>query len=304
MNYKRILKSRDMRLAILRLLSFVPDKIMLEIQYFIKMGRRLNLKNPQRYTEKLQWYKLNYRNPEMVRCVDKYDVRSYVEESGLGDILNECYGIYDAADEIDFDKLPDKFVLKDTLGGGGNSVIVIKDKSAANFDEIGKRLKKWVNEPHHVRDGGREWPYYSGKKHRIIAERFIEPADEGADLVDYKFFCFNGRCEFIYAMGNRRVGEKVDVSIFDREFQKLPVSRIGAEAYAAAQKPGNFEQMRETAEKLASGFPHVRVDLYNVDSKILFGELTFFNASGYVIYNPDDFDFQMGEKFLLNNKSE
>ena len=132
-DYKKIFKSRKLRLAILELLSFIPDKLMIKIQYYIKIGRKLNLKNPQRYTEKLQWYKLNYKNPLMIKCVDKYDVREYVKDCGLENTLNECYGIFNSPDEINFDALPNKFVLKDTLGGGGNSIIICDDKSKANI---------------------------------------------------------------------------------------------------------------------------------------------------------------------------
>lgn len=117
MDYKKIIKSRKLRVRIMQALSFVPDKMMLKMQYRIKTGRKLNLRDPQRYTEKLQWYKLYYRDPLMAQCVDKYEVRKYVEECGLGSILNKCYGVYSSPDEIDFRKLPDSFVLKDTLGG-------------------------------------------------------------------------------------------------------------------------------------------------------------------------------------------
>ena len=115
MDYKKIIKSRAVRIKIMQAMSFIPDKWMVSLQYKIKTGRKLNLKNPQRFTEKLQWYKVYYRDPIMKQCVDKYEVRKYVEECGLGSILNECYGVYSSPDEIDFGKLPDSFVLKDTL---------------------------------------------------------------------------------------------------------------------------------------------------------------------------------------------
>lgn len=128
MNYKKIIKSRETRIKLLSLLNFIPDKTMIKLQYYIKTGRRLNLKHPQRYTEKLQWYKLYYRDPLMQQCSDKYDVREYVKSKGLGHILNECYGVYERVEDIDFDSLPNQFVLKDTLGGGGNSVIICRKK--------------------------------------------------------------------------------------------------------------------------------------------------------------------------------
>ena len=150
MNYKKIIKSRSARWAILKCLSFIPDKPMLKLQYRIKMGRPLDLKNPQRYTEKLQWYKLYYKNPVMCQCVDKYDVRAYVESKGLGHILNECYGVFDRVEDIDFDALPEQFVLKDTLGAGGNSVIVVTSKAGMDLASVKARLNKWVRSEEHT----------------------------------------------------------------------------------------------------------------------------------------------------------
>ena len=138
MDYKKIIKSRSIRIKIMQALSFVPDSLMVRIQYRIKMGRKLNLKNPKRYTEKLQWIKVYYRNQKMVSCADKYDVRAYVEEKGYADILNVLYGVYNSPDEINFSQLPDSFVIKDTIGSGGNAVIFVYDKK--NLDIIA--LKK------------------------------------------------------------------------------------------------------------------------------------------------------------------
>ena len=126
MDYKKIIKNRSIRLKILQIFSFIPDKTMIKLQYRVKTGNKLNLKKPQRFTEKLQWYKLYYKNPLMIQCVDKYEVRKYVKSKGLEDILIPCYGVYDSADNINWKKLPDKFVMKDTLGGGGVSVILVK----------------------------------------------------------------------------------------------------------------------------------------------------------------------------------
>ena len=129
MDYKKIFKSRRLRKKILNFLGFVPDSVMLKLQYKIKTGRKLNLKNPKRFTEKLQWYKINYRNNLLHTCVDKFEVREYVKKCGLESILNNCFGVYDTYDEIDFDTLPNRFVIKKTNGGGGLNVIICKDKS-------------------------------------------------------------------------------------------------------------------------------------------------------------------------------
>lgn len=166
MDYKKIIKSRSLRLKILNFLSFIPDQTMLKIQYRIKTGRRLNLKSPQRYTEKMQWYKLYYKNPLMIQCVDKYDVREYVKKIGLEEILVPCHGIFDSPDAIDWDALPDQFVMKDTLGGGGNSVVIVKDKSNTNIEELKEIARQWMKKEVHRPNAGREWPYYNGKNNR------------------------------------------------------------------------------------------------------------------------------------------
>ena len=299
MDYKKIIKSRDLRRKILRLLSFVPDKIMLKMQYRAKTGRKLDLRNPKRFTEKLQWYKLYYKNPLLIQCVDKYDVREYVKSKGLEKILIPSYGVFESADEIDWDALPDQFVMKDTLGGGGTSVIIVKDKNNEERDELKRKISEWTAIKANVKSDGREWPYYSGKKHRIIIEKYIDSDSSKTGLIDYKFFCFNGKTEFLYVMGNRKVGEQVRVRLMDRSFKRIPVLRVGDADMDEVSKPQNYHEMLLIAEKLAQDFPHVRVDLYNVEGKILFGELTFYNASGYMKYDPDDFDIEIGNKFIL-----
>ncbi len=297
MNTKKTVRS--VKLAILRALAFIPDKPMLKMQYRIKTGRRLDLKDPKRFTEKLQWYKLYHKDPEMVRCVDKYDVRDYVTEKGLGETLIPCLGIYDSADQIDWDALPESFVMKDTLGSGGNSVVIVRDKGREDLKALSRTAAAWTAIDPHVRDGGREWPYYSGKAHRILFEKYIESSEDRGGLLDYKFFCFNGRVEFLFVTGDRRVGQSVSLTFFDRDFKQLPVKRVGDKLLEGIKRPANFDRMVAVAERLSEGFPHVRVDLYDQDDVIRFGELTFYNASGYMKYEPDEFDLEAGEKFLL-----
>ncbi|MBO4864817.1 MAG: carbonic anhydrase [Eubacterium sp.] len=313
MNYKSLIKNQSLRRRILRMLSFIPDKPMIKLQYRLKMGRKLDLNNPKRFTEKIQWYKLYYKNPLMIQCVDKYDVREYVKSKGLGEILIPCYGVFDSADDIEWKSLPNQFVMKDTLGGGGNSVIIVKDKTKEDIAELKRRAKEWTKIYAHVKSDGREWPYYSGKKHRIIIEKYIEPEKSDEEtaatcvehkekhgLIDYKFFCFNGRSEFLYVMGDRQVGEKVSVGIYDKDYKKLPVLRLGDDDLGLIEKPKNFELMKSIAEQLAKEFLHVRVDLYSVGDNVLFGELTFYNASGYMVYDPDDFDYTVGNYFKIH----
>ena len=299
MDYKKIIKNLSIRLKILQIFSFIPDKTMIKLQYRVKTGNKLNLKKPQRFTEKLQWYKLYYKNPLMIQCVDKYEVRKYVKSKGLEDILIPCYGVYDSADNINWKKLPDKFVMKDTLGGGGVSVILVKDKAKVDIEQLKAKAAQWTAINAHRKDAGREWPYYSGKNHRILFEKYIDSDINNAGLIDYKFFCFNGKVKFLYVMGFRECGDKVKVSVFDSDFKQLNVKRVGDELFKNVQKPENYSELKRTAECLAQRFPHVRVDLYDNDGKIQFGEMTFFNASGYMKYEPDQFDYIFGEKFVI-----
>jgi hypothetical protein len=295
MNYKKIFRNKKVRLCLLGFLRFVPDKLMIKLQYRIKTGRSLNLVNPIRYTEKVQWYKLNYHHPLMPICSDKYTVRSYVEDKGYSRLLNELYAVYDDVNHIDFDKLPNSFAIKHTNGSGKN--IFVTDKSVADLSQIKKEISDWLKKD--SVNYGREWGY-NDVKSQIVIEAII-PRDENNDLPDYKFFCFNGKVEFLYTMvdyvDDHDAGK---CSFFDREFNKLPYARSEYKAIdRTIAKPSDFEEMLKVAEVLSKDFPHVRVDFYNVDGRIIFGELTFYNASGYTVFSPDEFDFIMGDKFRL-----
>lgn len=304
MDYKDIIRSRKTRLAILSALSFVPDEIMLRWQYRIKMGRKLDLKDPQRFTEKLQWYKLHYRNPDMIRCVDKYDVRSYVKEKGLGSILVPCYGVYDTIDEINWDALPDQFVMKDTLGGGGASVVIVKDKAGEDLDRLKRIAREWTETDAHCRGGGREWPYYSGKKHRVLFEKYIPSDQSSGGLVDYKFFCFDGKAEYLYVVTDRVPGSGACVGVYNAQFQRLPVVRKDERPPTRnVQKPRNYETLKQIAEKLADNYPEVRIDLFDQNETILFSEVTFYDGSGYMMFEPDEFDYELGKPFRIPTES-
>lgn len=295
MDYKKILPSKSVRLKILSLLNLIPDSLMIRLQYFIKTGRRLNLKHPKRYTEKLQWYKLNYRDEKMRNASDKYRVREYVQSKGLEDILNPLYGVYENVDDIDFNELPISFAIKFTNGSGKN--LFIKDKNQIDENEINKTLKSWLNTKYV--NYGREWAY-DNIKPRIIIEKLL-PRDKNNDLPDYKFFCFNGKVEYLYVMieytDNHKNGK---CSFFTKDFKQLPYRRSEyAPIDKSISKPENFKKMIEIAEILSKDFPHVRVDLYNIDGEIVFGELTFYNAAGYTVFSPDEFDYILGDKFTM-----
>lgn len=297
MNYKKIFKSQSTRFAVLNALSWVPDCIMLRVQYRMKQGRWPNLKHPARYTEKLQLYKMKYRNPVMQQCVDKYEVRKYVESKGLGHIMNELYGVYNTAEEIIFNDLPDRFVIKSTSGGGGCNVIVVKDKASSDLENIRNKAARWLKDQRGQVNAGREWAYTGIAKTKIIIENYLEDKNS-SNLTDYKFFCFNGEPKFLYVVTERNPGVSAKIGVYDIDFNKIPVYRCDEEKQDyIVSKPKNYQEMIEVARELSKDFPHVRVDLYNVDGKIYFGELTFYDGSGYFHYDPDSFDFEVGSYF-------
>lgn len=302
MNYRDIIKSRDLRVKVLSYLNWVPDSIMLRLQYWLQTGRKLNLKNPKRFTEKLQLYKMKYRNPDMLRCTDKYEVRKYIEEKGFGEYLIPLIGVYNNVEEIDYVKLPNKFVAKTTDGGGGNQVLICKDKQTLSEETFKTRLRTWMSARKVKKQAGREWAYENNYPRRIIIEEFIGYENIKKDLCDYKFFCFNGKVEYIYGLSDRNLGQSVQLGVYNRKFEKLDVSRNDERPQdKPLSKPLNFDKMISLAEILSKDFPHVRVDLYNIAGNIYFGELTFYDGSGYMTFNPDSFDEEMGMKFDINS---
>lgn len=294
MDYKKVFRSRKIRSKILRFLSFVPDKPMLKLQYRIKMKRNLNLRNPKRYTEKLQWYKMYYRNPIMHQCVDKYNVRSYVTEKGLDDILIPLYQKCKSIDDLVWDELPEQFVLKTTNGGGGLNVVICQSKSELNIEDIKSKLgSKKVKQ----NIGGREWAYY-GLEPGIVAEKLlIDETNPTAGINDYKIFCYKGKPLYIVVDVDRYIGHKRN--FYDVSWNNLHINSDCSACDRELPKPENFDRMLEIAAQLSGDFPYVRVDLYNINGKIYFGELTFYPWSGYVQFEPDEFDYLLGEPFKL-----
>ena len=294
MNYKNFIPSQNVRFWILKCLSFIPDKLMLKIQYRIKNGNSLNIDCPKRFTEWLQWYKINYRNPVMHECVDKYEVRKYVERKGLGHILNKVFGVYKNATEIDFQPLPTRFVAKTTDGGGGQNVIICKNKAEANFCEIRTKLNSWLNRK--SVNAGREWAYTGIKESQIIIEEYLEnPINPEVGIEDYKILCFGGIPKIVIYDCDRYIEHKRNV--YDTEWNRIYVDSDCQQKDIDISKPKNFSQMLNIATMLSEDFPFVRVDLYNIDGKIYFGELTFYPWSGYVQFHPDSFDFELGGYF-------
>lgn len=293
MNYKKIFRSQKLRFAILKSLCWIPDRVMLSIQYYIKLGRICNLKDPKRWTEKLQVYKMFYRNPILHKCVDKYEVRKCVESKGCKDNLVKLYGIWDKAADIDFSKLPSSFVLKTTNGGGGEDVVLVKDKASVDLKNIVEFLdKKRVKEV----NGGREWAYTGIEKPRIIAEELlINKENPDAGVEDFKILCFNGEPHYIIVDKDRYIDHKRN--FYTTKWERVNVTTDHEQFETHYPAPKNLEKMLDVARKLSKDFPFVRVDLYNLEGNIFFGELTFYPWAGYVQFTPDNFDFELGKLF-------
>lgn len=288
-----------MRQKILKYLSFVPDKPMLKMQYRLKLGRWPDFKNPKRYTEKIQVYKMYYRNPVVGTCSDKYEVRQYLEKKGYGWMFPALYGVYDKAEDIDFDKLPERFVIKTNDGGGGDNIIICKDKSRLDIPQTIKDLNSWLNKKDI--NGGREWGYSLIKKSVIIIEEYLEDKEHpDKSIDDFKFFCFDGEI-FCIQHDTGRYTDNHTRNFYDQEWNDLHVKMIKANSKTPAPIPDNFEEMKTVVRKLSKDFPHVRVDLYSVNGKIYFGEFTFYTGAGYSKCEPDSFDLTMGEAFDISS---
>ena len=284
--------SRNFRGKVMYGLSFLPDKLYLQIFYFTTTRKLINFKNPKGFNEKLQWLKVNDRKPEYTQLVDKLAVREHIAKILGEEYLFPLLGAWESFDDIDFDALPDQFVMKCNHDSG--STKVIKDKSAltqADFDEMkafySKRLK---------RDffyAGREYPY-KGIKPYIIAEQLM--VDENApekSIDDYKFFCFDGVPKMMFVATDRGTDCKFD--FFDMDFNHLDLVNIHPHADKIIEKPEKFEEMKELAAKLSTGMRHVRIDLYELNGKIYFGEYTFFHGGGFQLCHPDEWERKLGD---------
>ena len=255
-------------------------------------GSEVNLERSVRFSEKLQWYKLHHRDPLMQRCADKYAVRGYLEEIGYGHLLNEIYGVYSKAAEIDFRALPQQFVLKAAHGSGFN--IIVKDKSKLNLWQTRLMLASWLRQE--ISWSGREWVYH-GMPRRIVAERFLQ--DETGELRDYKFFCFNGVPRFMQLEVGRFTDHNTR-NFYDMDWQLMPFGKeLPHNPDIHVEKPAKFEEMKEIARALCKPFQYVRVDLYQVGGKVYFGELTFFPAGGAPDFVPDEYDTVVGNMWHL-----
>lgn len=287
---------KKIKYTLFNALRFIPDGVMLRAQYFVKLKRWLNLDNPHRFTEWIQWYKASYRNSEMPQCTDKYLVRNFIKKQ-LGDdkYLNKLYQVCNKAADIDFDALPEKFVIKTTDGGNGDNVFICKDKNNIDKDKIKAMVDSWRYK--HYENLSREWAYVGATNSKIIIEKYLEdPNSIDGSIDDYKFLCFNGKFQCLWIDKNRYSDHRR--GFWNKELTFLPnVISDHPTFITTPVLPENINEMIALSEKLSSPFPFARVDWYNINKKIVFGEITFYPWSGYVQFSPDDFDFELGEYF-------
>lgn len=272
----------------------LPDTIYLKIQYRRIMKQSLDLKHPQTFNEKLQWLKIHDHNPIYTTMVDKYAVKKYVADIIGEEHIIPTLGVWDHFDEIDFEKLPDQFVLKCTHDSGGLVICLDKnsfDKKAAKR-KIEKSLKRnfyWM---------GREWPYKNVPP-RIIAETYMTDGIN-EELNDYKMMCFNGKVKATFVCSNRFSNEGLNVTFYDTNWERLPFERHYHPASKLdIDKPQTYQEMVQIAEKLSEKIPFVRVDFYEIKGKVYFGELTFYPASGMEGFSPEQWDTTLGEWIQL-----
>ena len=279
-------------------LRFLPDEWMLALQYRIRTGHTLLLDAPQRFSEKLQHYKTYYRNPEITQCVDKYEVRQYVaKKMGGQTYLNTLYQVCNNANDIDFTSLPNSFIIKTTDGGNGDNVLICRDKRKLNFGEVIRRVNSWRNKRYYIIS--REWAYEGAKQSKVIVEELlVDPDSKDGSICDYKFLCYNGKFKYLWVDKDRYSNHHR--GFWNQNLQFMPDKVSDHPTFHKGEEPTlpeNIREMIDISERLAEGLPFVRVDLYNIRGRIVFGEMTFYPWSGYCLYTPDSFDFELGESF-------
>ena len=288
-NPLRILAAVFMRIG-----TWLPDRQYLQILYLLKTGKVLHLNNPQTFNEKLQWMKLYDRKPEYTMMVDKFEVKDYVSKMiGEGHVI-PTLGVWDRPEDINWDCLPNKFVLKTTHGGGNTGVIVCKDKSKLDRADAISRLNRSMKQD--LFKSQREWPYKNVKR-RILAETYMED-EKTKELRDYKFFAFDGEVKALFIATDRGSGD-VKFDYFDADFKHLNLIQQHPMSGLQIERPVCFHEMKNIASKLSAGLPQVRVDLYEVNGKVFFGEYTFFHHGGVVPFHPEIWDYEFGSWIKL-----
>lgn len=287
--------------TLVKLGKCIPDKPYLQMVFFKHFHRFINWKAPQTFNEKLQWLKIYDRNPFYTKLVDKYAVREYIKDQiGEEYLIPIAGGPWKSADEIDFDALPDRFVLKCTHDS--KSVIICRNK--AEFDAEASKKSIASHLSRNMFWYGREWPYKNVPP-RVIAEQYMEDSDGTGGLTDYKFHFFSGECKAILVIGNRFGANGVEKDFYSTEWEHLDLTR-GKSMHSSAEtvRPDNLDEMLKLGKILARDYPFVRIDFYNINGKIYFGEITFYPASGFIPFHPDKWDRTFGDWIKIQTDRE
>jgi hypothetical protein len=276
--------------------GWLPDRYYLQMLFFFEMGKRLNIETPITFSEKLQWLKLYDRKQEYTIMVDKVKVKDYVASIIGSEYIIPTLGVWDKPEEIDWDSLPVRFVLKTNHSGGSTGVVICRDKSLFDrqkaVDDLNKSLRNDVYK------NRREWPYKNVER-KVLAEEFVGPTQEDVDFPDYKFFCFNGEPIYCQVITGRK--KEMCIDFFDREWNHQPFHEPCNFPFANKElkKPNNLEKMWKAAKQLAEGKPFVRVDFYEDNNTVLFGEITFYPTSGMGGFSPSEWDEKLGDLIKL-----
>lgn len=294
-NYMKFIKRKiyQLRIKLLKLIGG-DDEAITVIQYFLRNNCKPDLKNPKELSEKQLWLKLNYYKEDYGKFVDKYEVRNYVEEKIGKKYLNEIFNVYNKASQIDFDTLPNQFVLKATHGSGYN--IIVENVKELDIKQTKKKLNQFLSQNYYHKF---QEAIYKNVTPRIIAEKYISKTDKDL-VVEYKFFCYHGEPKYIYA--EKKESGNIQNSFYDLDWNKiLPQKNNPTFLKSSFIKPANLYEMIEVAKKLSEEFIFLRVDLYAIGSKIIFGELTFFTGAGLVKSSIERFNKEFGDLIVLPN---
>ena len=283
-------------LSTFHIYDLISDKVYLKMMYRLKMNKKLDLSNPQTFNEKLQWLKLYDRRPEYTMMVDKYEVRKYIADKLGEEYLIPLLGAWDDPNEIDFDALPNQFVLK-CNHNSGSGMCICRDKSKLDINKVKKRLRKGLKENYYL--SWREWPYKDVKR-KIIAEKFMVD-ESGKELKDYKIHCFNGEPKLILVCAERFSDSGLKENFYDTDWNQMDLRRPGhANTQIPIEKPNGLKKMLELSQKLSENIAFSRIDFYVINNHIYFGEITFYPASGFTPFEPDEWDYKLGNLIDIN----
>ena len=282
-----------MKKILSKMSHLLPDKAYLRIKYFFKFGRFLNLNKPSTFGEKLQWLKIYDRNPIYTTMADKYGAKEYITGITGKEYIIPTLGVWNRFEDIDFDSLPNQFVLKTTHDSGG--VVICKDKNTLDFKTAQIKLNKSLKANYYYH--GREWPYKDVKP-RIIAEEYLSALDSEG-LVEYKIFCFDGEAKIVLVCKGQAHGVGRTNDFMDRDFKRIPVMSVNPHSSPDPVRPEQFDEIIEIAEKLSKGIPQLRVDTYIANGRVYVGELTFFHNSGMAKFEPEEWDYTFGSWIRL-----